>query len=125
MSTIQKQVEKKVFERFRGGGFRSLVKSAELLKKIMTKLGVFENKEELEQKELVQIALGSASPVFNANEDLEYYLFFKSVNELIVASVSSPKLYNSTQTCRENPIVNSPKIELWKYYSPVGPPASH
>jgi len=88
----------------------------------MSKLGVFENKEKLEEKKLVQITLGSASPVFNANEDLEYYLFVKSLNELIVASVSSPKLYNSTQTRRENPILNSPKVELWKYYSPVGPP---
>ena len=126
MSAIQKQVEKKIFERFREGGFRSLVKSAGLLRKIMTKLGVFENKEdkeELEEKELVQITLGSASPVFNANEDLEYYLFVKSINELIVASVSSPKLYNSTQTKGEKPIVNSPHVELWKYYSPLGPPA--
>ena len=125
MSSIQKQVEKKVFERFREGGFRSLVKSAGLLKKIMTKLGVFKNKEdkeELEEKELIQITLGSASPAFNANEDLEYYLFVKSVKELIVASVSSPRLYNSTQTRGESPIVKSPQVELWKYYSPVGPP---
>ena len=122
MSAIQKQVEKKVFERFREGGFRSLVKSAGLLKKIMTKLGVFENKEELEEKELVQITLGSATSVFNANEDLEYYLFVKSINELIVTSVSSPKLYDSTQTKGENSIVSSPKVELWKYFSPVGPP---
>jgi len=122
MSAIQKQVEKKVFDRFREGGFRSLVKSAGLLKKIMSKMGVFENKEELEEKELVQITLGSESPVFNANGDLEYYLFVKSLNELTVASVSTPKLYNSSQTTRENSIVSSPKVELWKYYSPVGPP---
>ena len=88
----------------------------------MAKLGVFENKEKLGEKDLVQITLGSASPVFNANEDLEYYLFVKNINELIVSSVSSPKLYNSTQTMGENSIVGSPKVELWKYYSPVGPP---
>jgi len=122
MSAIQKQVERKVFERFRVGGFRSLVKSAGLLKKIMVKLGVFENNEKTEEKELVQITLGSASPVFSANEDLGYYLFVKSLNDLIVVSVNSPKLYNSTQTKHENPIVTSPQVELWKYYSPVGPP---
>ncbi len=122
MSAIQKQVERKVFERFRVGGFRSLVKSANLLKKIMAKLGVFENKEKPEEKELVQITLGSASPVFNANEDLEYYLFVKGLDELLVVSVNSPKLYTSNQTKEENPILTSPQVELWKYYSPVGPP---
>ncbi len=122
MSAIQKQVERKVFERFREGGFKSLVKSAGLLKKIMSKLGVFETKEKGEERELVQITLGSASPVFNANEDLGYYLFVKSLNELLVVSVNSPKLYNSSQKKEENPAVASPQVELWKYYSPVGPP---
>ena len=88
----------------------------------MTKLGVFENKEKGEEKKLVQITLGSASPVFNANEDFEYYLFVKGLNEFIVAFVSSPKLYDSTQTGCENFNVVTPKVELWKYYSPVGPP---
>ncbi len=123
MSAIQKQVERRVFERFRESGFRSLVKSAGLLKKIMTKLGVFKNNEKAEERELVQFTLGSASPVFSANEDLGYYLFVKNLNELIVTSVSSSKLYDSSQTKGENPIVTSPQVELWKYYSPVGPPA--
>ena len=88
----------------------------------MTKLGVFEDEEKAEERELVQITLGSASAVFNANEDLGYYLFVKSLNELLVVSVNSPKLYNSTQAKRKNPVVTSPQVELWKYYSPVGPP---
>lgn len=122
MSAIQKQVERKVFDRFRVGGFRSLVKSAGLLKKVMAKLGVFEKKEDREEKQLVQITLGSALSVFNANEDLSNYLFVKSLNELLVVSVNSPKLYNSSQTKDESSIVTSPQVELWKYYSPVGPP---
>jgi len=125
MSAIQKQVEKRVFDRFRVAGFRSLVKSAGLLKKIMAKLGVFENKERPEEKKLIQITLGSASPVFNANNDLEYYLFVRNLNELVVVSISSPRLDNSSQPKRENPIVTSPQVELWKYYSPVGPPLAN
>ena len=58
----------------------------------MAKLGVLENNEKSEERELVQITLGSASPVFSANEDLGYYLFVKSLNELLVVSVNSPKL---------------------------------
>ena len=122
MSAIQKQVEKKVFDRFRVAGFRSLVKSAGLLKKIMAKLGVFEDSKRPEEKKLIQITLGSASPVFNANNDLGYYLFVKGLDELLVACVSSPKPYNPTQTKGESSTVSSPKVELWKYYSPVGPP---
>ena len=122
MSAIQKQVEKRVFDRFRVAGFRSLVKSAGLLKKIMAKLGVFEDRKRPEEKKLVQITLGSASPVFNANNDLGYYLFVKGLDELLVACVSSPKPYNPTQTKGESSTVSSPKVELWKYYSPVGPP---
>ncbi len=125
MSAIQKQVEKRVFDRYRVAGFRSLVKSAGLLKKIMAKLGVFENKERLEEKKLIQITLGSASPVFNANNDLEYYFFVRNLNELVVVSISSPRLDNSSQPKRENPIVTSPQVELWKYYSPVGPPLAN
>ena len=122
MSAIQKQVERKVFERFRVEGFRSLVKSAGLLRKVMAKLGVFEYKEKPEERELVQITLGSASSVFNACEDLGYYFFVRNLNEILVVSVNSPKFYNSSKTKDEGSMVTSPQVELWKYYSPVGPP---
>ena len=125
MSAIQKQVERKVFERFQVGGFRSLVKSVGLLRKIMAKLDVFESKEEPEGDELVQITLGSASQVFNANEDLEYYLLVKNLNEFLVVCVY-PDLYTTNQEKGENSSTsNFPTVELWKYYSPVGPPAEN
>ena len=126
MSTIQKQVKRKVFEKYKVDGFNSLVKSAGLLKILIAKLGVFENKEEPEEKEMVHITRGSARPVFNANEDLEYYLFVRNLNELIVFFVGTPDLYVTPQEKNETSSTrNSSRVELWKYYSPVGPPAAN
>ncbi len=68
------------------------------------------------------VLLWAKEELFNANEDLGYYLFVKSLNELLVVSVNSPKPYNSPKTKDKNPIVTSPQVELWKYYSPIGPP---
>ena len=42
MSTIHRQVERKVIQRFRVSGFESLVKSAGLLRKVMNKIGVLD-----------------------------------------------------------------------------------
>lgn len=124
MSAIQKQVERKVFKRFQVGGFRSLVKSAGLLKTLMCKLRVFERKKEPEEKELVQVTLKSASQVLNTHKSLEHFLIVRDLQEFIVAFVCTPNLYLKNQ---EKNRPSSPKdlstIEMWKYYSPVGPPA--
>ncbi|MHA1242179.1 MAG: TFIIB-type zinc ribbon-containing protein, partial [Promethearchaeota archaeon] len=42
MSTIHRQVERRVIQRFKVPGFKTLVKSAVLLKKVMQKLGVLD-----------------------------------------------------------------------------------
>ncbi|MFX1257376.1 MAG: hypothetical protein ACFFAN_05935 [Promethearchaeota archaeon] len=46
MSTIQAQVKKRIFDRFRVTGFTSLIKSSDLLKKVMVKLGLVETDNE-------------------------------------------------------------------------------
>ncbi|TXT57115.1 MAG: hypothetical protein BAJALOKI2v1_540017 [Promethearchaeota archaeon] len=51
MSTVQARVERHFFERYNVPGFESLVKSADLLKKIMVKLGIRVNSVDLEDKE--------------------------------------------------------------------------
>lgn len=78
MSTIHKQVERKIFDRLRIPGFRSLVRSADLLKKVMERLGVLldEFKEsENDAPEIIEIELGNAMQVFNPHDTSEYYFY--------------------------------------------------
>ncbi len=145
MSTIHRQVERRVIQRFRVSGFVSLVKSAGLLKKVMNKIGVLDPelidvKEESAQvvhhDDIVQVILGNASPVFNSiSQSEDYYLFVKDVSGYLVASIGKNQdrdkmqnllVENELVILDKNNKVNGKevvKVELWKYYSPVGPPA--
>lgn len=148
MSTVQTQVKRRVIEKFRIPGFRSLVKSAGLLKKVMVKLGVFEpafvevDGEPVDYEEpsnggadLVQVVLGNATRVFNnLNESKGFYLFVKDLDGCLVASIGqavnnnniSNNRYNSSKMTRDNSEKISKngtvKLELWKYYRAKGPP---
>ena len=46
MSTVQTQVKKNFIARYNVSGFKSLVKSADLLKEILTKLGILESEDQ-------------------------------------------------------------------------------
>ncbi len=85
--------------------------------------------------DIVQVVIGNATPVFNnLNESEEYYLFVKDVSGYLVASVAknqnrdieSDKMgFNEITRSDKNDNNDSKenvKIELWKYYSPNGPP---
>jgi hypothetical protein len=148
MSTIHRQVERRVIERFRVPGFRSLVKSAGLLKKVMTKLGVLDpafvdvDRESVDYEDslvdgadIVQVILGSATPVFNnLNESKGFYLFVKDLNGYLVASINQAidDNNNNSEIIRDNVYERSiskkvasketVKLELWKYFNPKGPP---
>ena len=74
MSTIQTQVKKRIFERFRISGFVSLVKSSDILKTIMSKLGLVDDCVE-EDSHIIEVKLGGAAQVFNSSENFELYLF--------------------------------------------------
>ncbi|MFW9947123.1 MAG: DC1 domain-containing protein [Candidatus Odinarchaeota archaeon] len=73
MSTIHKQVEKKIFERLRVPGFKSLVRSANLLKEVMVKLGVL--LDQFMDNDIIEITLGTAQQVFNAHDTIDYYFY--------------------------------------------------
>jgi len=78
MSTIHKQVERKIFDRLRIPGFKSLVRSADLLKKVMERLDVLldqfkENKKRA--PEIIEIELDNAMQVFNPYDNIEYYFY--------------------------------------------------
>ncbi len=144
MSTIHRQVERRVIQKFNVPGFKSLVKSAELLKDVMEKLGVLDqgfvdpieaSKKSPENDDIVQIILGNASQVFNSlNVSDEYFLFVKEASGYLVASITNKQenfnpnrklnfkeFYNSNK----NEIYNDQeqvKVELWRYYNPKGPP---
>lgn len=75
MSTVHRQVEKKIFQRLKIEGFESLVRSADLLRDVMIKLGVIEHEEEVAPISIIRVKVGNASNVFNANDSLEYYLY--------------------------------------------------
>ena len=147
MSTIHRQVERRIIERFRVPGFRSLVKSAGLLKKVMTKLGVldpafidadgesvdYENSL-VEGADIVQVVLGNSTQVFNnLNESKNFYLFLKNINGYLLATIiqnhnnyidndrkfANIKGVGKVEKCENKKFV---KLELWRYYSPTGPP---
>lgn len=149
MSTIHRQVERRVMERFKVPGFRSLVKSASLLKKVMAKLGVLDpsfidiDGESVDYEEslvdgadIVQVILGNATQVFNnLNESKDFYLFLKSINGYLFATVIqnhnnyinsdkrfvnyNQKIIKSAERVGNKEII---KLELWRYYNPKGPP---
>jgi len=80
MSTIQLQVKKKIFERFELPGFSTLVRSTELLKKFLVKIGLIEDEKleiesvsEGEDNGIIHVHLGNVPQVFNPLH--EHYLF--------------------------------------------------
>ena len=144
MSTIHRQVEKRVMQRFKVAGFKSLVKSADLLKTIMSRLGILDplisntiDKPELasERDDLVQIVIGNAKQVYNnLNESNDYYFFVKGLSGLIGTSIINDKnnvnhnkllFANERKTSHRFEKVDNKdkvKIELFKFYTPKGPP---
>ena len=144
MSTIHRQVEKRVIQRFKVAGFKSLVKSADLLKTIMSRLGILDplisntiDKPELasERDDLVQIVIGNAKQVYNnLNESNDYYFFVRGLSGLIGTSIINDKnnvnhnkllFANERKTSHRFEKVDNKdkvKIELFKFYTPKGPP---
>ena len=145
MSTIHRQVERRVIQRFKVPGFKTLVKSAVLLKKVMQKLGVLDPdfidpievsiEESPENVDIVQVILGNARQVFNSlNGSEEHFLFIKEANGYLVASIINKQDNSETNqllnfkeyyASDKNEILGDQElvnIELWKYYNSKGPP---
>jgi len=130
MSTIQAQVKKKIFERFRVEGFSSLIKSSNLLKKIVSKLGLLEHpaedKEEVVGDGRVEIIFGDSVRIFNANDELDCYFFAMKGPEsnLVVISVKTNddpldyKLEKSYETYSDLLV----EFGLYRYNSVKDPP---
>ncbi|MBY9020864.1 MAG: hypothetical protein KGD67_07390 [Candidatus Lokiarchaeota archaeon] len=139
MSTIHRQVERRVIQRFKVPGFKSLVKSAELLKDVMGKLGVLDpalidiagaSEDRTPNDDIVRVVLGSASSVFNSlNESEQNFLFVKDKSGYLVASVAIDNSHDITNNNINTKEISSSgykdsmkKVDLWRYYVPNGPP---
>ena len=99
MSTIQAQVKKNFFDRFKVQGFQSLMKSIDLLKKLLTKLQVIELEERQELKEtpktseIVEISLGSAHPIFNAIANDNVFIDHQNISYVAFTSEDKKILF--------------------------------
>jgi len=137
MSTIQSQVKKKIFDRFRVPGFLSLVKSADLLKKVVQKMGILGvNKglkeqilsEEVSSVDIVEVKLGNAQQVFNSNNNNDYYFFALKVNSQHVLLLAldlfddtSVRTNDKKPTKNISPASKSFNVGMFKYFN-KGPP---
>lgn len=131
MSTIQAQVKKKIFQRFKISGFISLIKSSDLLIKIMNKLGLLEEqnlktKKELKEPEKEDIILGNTSDVFNIHNALDSFYFAfgekESLANFIFLKIYDSPLdpnYEKMVSVEQNPVLD---FELYKYHKSKDPP---
>ena len=132
MSTIQIQVKKVIFERFRVSGFVSLVKSSNLLKQIMNKLELIEIKEKFNIIEapgdLIEIVLGNGIQISTNSNNLDFYFYvIRDDNNLPL--IISLQLFNYKEdNIKTSKISNlelkrdSIDIELLRFYTGKGPP---
>jgi hypothetical protein len=123
MSTIHRQVEKNIFKRLNVDGFESLVKSSNLLKKIMQKLNVIE----LDEPSILKIQLGLCKAVFNCHDTRNYYFYaipLTSNHTMIFSVVPLLIIENKSEHLK----VKKPAkhrnfaVEMCFYPYPRGPP---
>ena len=135
MSTIQFQVKKRIFERFKVPGFISLVRSSDLLKGFIRKVGLIEGEDlnvevvpEEEQENIVNIQLGNAKRIFNPLND-HYLMGSKCDNGTITLAyleVCNKEFNNESNSRLKRKIRN--KENLWfdltlgEYFPNKGPP---
>ncbi|MCJ7647791.1 MAG: hypothetical protein MUP85_04200 [Candidatus Lokiarchaeota archaeon] len=130
MSTIQRQVEENVFNHLRVKGFKSLVKSSALLRKIMIKLGLIEHDEVMPLvQSLMEVKLGSAQKIFNPHETFEYYIHAVKTTSgsFIILNKSPINIEHEFSSSKKIIPIGTPgnetvTIEVCSYYYPKGPP---
>ncbi len=128
MSTIQTQVKKRIFERFRISGFVSLVKSSDILKMVMGKLGLIDNCFD-EGAHIIEVKLGNGVQVFNSSEHSELYLFAVKDNSGLPIAISlqlfdhdrghSPTKYGIRKI---QGVAKEAGMEICRFHTGKGPP---
>ncbi len=147
MSTIQSQVKKRIFDQFHVNGFVSLIKSSDLLIKIMEKLGLLELAHSTEEsinradsEEPVELVMGNAVEIFNRHNTLDYYYFaLKDNNRSPVAiTLNAPEKIKKSSILKLALSLNTkkirilkeqkniqPELEILRYHCSKGPPLIH
>jgi hypothetical protein len=137
MSTIQFQVQKRIFKRFKIPGFVSLVKSSAFLQRFIERIGILkgyqieveiiEDNPDNSENNIVSIHLGGAQQVFNPHN--EHYLL-GSVDDKKTITLCHLEIFNHDQDNR-NPKdkqkkekVSSFNLTSRVYYIAKGPPIS-
>jgi len=130
MSTVQSQVKKRIFERFKAEGFISLIKSSDILVQLMEKLGLLgEQKNETKEEPCIsdkeEIILGNAANVFNGHDNFDYYYAMRGENtNLLIVTLKInefPLMFKSKKSSRIKPdhLLN---FEIFHYYNSKDPP---
>jgi len=110
MSTIQSQVKKRIFDEFKISGFTTLIKSTDLLKKVMEKMGLIEVKHIPMEKEncpnIIELELGNIKQEFNYLNNADYY-FYSLSNNNGLPHFFSLKCFNNSIGFDNQKVVNS------------------
>ncbi|MFX1356705.1 MAG: hypothetical protein ACFFA8_05410 [Promethearchaeota archaeon] len=125
MSTIQCQVEKKIFEHYNVSGFESLIKSSHLLRKVMIKLGLFESFPK--ESDILEVKLGYVNNIFNSLNDLEVYMFMlnNGRNIPIFTKLTLNKTLGLIGLKQIGEKIEDSKLfefDSYRYHYPRGPP---
>ncbi len=142
MSTIQSQVKERIFKRYNIQGFKSLVRSSDILRRVIDKLcnitkqnnikpknKDFSEKEEnsLKNIDLIQIELGTAIPVFNPQNNKDFYILAVKDEIILEPTFISIKVpiereSNQLEKTYSEKVHNHIELEFLKYYNEKGPP---
>ncbi len=135
MSTIQSQVKRKLFERFNVPGFESLVKSADLVKTIVYKLGIFESiestkseaNEEKEQKDVSIVIEIDVDVKFEAALREKQFIFaIESANYNPICILMKIRSNHQKKEIKKKQSKYQKQIRFQKivYHYPTGPPTT-
>ncbi|KKM07046.1 hypothetical protein LCGC14_1737890 [marine sediment metagenome] len=132
MSAIQFQVQTRIFKTFRIEGFKTLVRSSDLLERFMKKIGLIEGEDsevnEALQEEpvsnIVQVQLGNAQQTFNPVDDHYIFEFIDDFGTVVYAYLEVHNQINtrkfSMQMQKDLGVLCD--LTLGEYFPSKGPP---
>jgi hypothetical protein len=130
MSTISFQVKNRIVEPFKVPGFTSLVRSSELLKGFMRRIGLLRGEEPNvesisdEEEDSISIQIGNAKDIFNPSNDHYLLNATDEINNVTLGYLevpNTPKKLKSIKKSRYNKSVWFNLI-LGEYYPNKDPP---
>jgi len=129
MSAIQYQVKKDFFDRFKLHGFKSLIESASLLKKLLVKLDMIETDTTQKTVDVVEVKLGNAQLVRPSTLEITIVAFVDNDEKKILSFIHEFRINTIFRRISGNNnmfrhIVKLHELKLNKNESGTGPPYS-